>query len=423
MRRVLRVVIWAGAIGCSDLSTPPEPKEFVLLTPEVWSGGEATVTSPAFAPPAGLPLVLLDSDTLSLRRIDDTTLGARLPDLPGSHVLRVVDSDVTPIGVTIHLNGFQDASVGPVLEGITQRWLQPTQVLGNGPTGLRMWDVSTGGTFDFPDSLQNVQCTRGVGPSSTAGRVVLFGPPGACQLTSRWFVWSLTPIPARLDSIGSATARIAGELSPGRHFIALTHSFLLEACDTCTRTTYTAEGPHDLAFSPSGDRAVVIAYNFQGLSGAPVLDAATARVSYVVPEMWEIDGAGFSAGGDTIYLAGSDSTWGPRLVAVHAADGHSLISLTPEVQPFAIALDPTRPWVYVFGWRSVSHTLALEVLDGRTLQPIVTIGVPANQSCFACGFYRILPSPLERRVYVIVTWDGDFMTGLTADVFRFDTPP
>ena len=426
MRRMLYATIWTVAVGCSDTTALRRPKDFVLVTPDVWSGGEALVMSPAFAAPAGLPLVLLDSDTLAVQRIDDTTLAARLPDLPGGHTLRVVSSDVTNTGVTINLNGFHDMSTGPVLEGTTQRWLQPTQVLGNGPTGLRLWDVYSGTTFDFPDSLQDIQCTRGVGPSNAAGRVVLFGPPGACQTPSKWFVWSLTPTATRLDSIRPATTRLAAELSPGHHFLASTHTFLLEACDTCPQATYAAENPHDVAFSPAGDQAVIIANNFQILLGAPVIDAASAQVSYVVPEMWDVEGAGFSAGGDTIYLAGLDSTqpqWRPRLVAVRAADGHPLISLTPDVQPFAVSLDQARPWLYLFGWRGASHTLALQVFDRRTLQPIATAGVPAGQSCFACGFYRILPSPLERRVYVVVTWDGDFTAGRTASLFRFDTPP
>jgi len=65
----------------------------------VWSGGEAVLASAAFRPHQGLPIVLLNGDTLVVRRLDDTTVAARLLDLPGTQVLRVLAPDVLVVDV------------------------------------------------------------------------------------------------------------------------------------------------------------------------------------------------------------------------------------------------------------------------------------------------------------------------------------
>jgi len=65
--------------ACESASSP-EPLDVRLNVADVWSGGEATLVSAAFAPPSGLPVVRLAGDTLVVRRLDDSTVAARLPD-------------------------------------------------------------------------------------------------------------------------------------------------------------------------------------------------------------------------------------------------------------------------------------------------------------------------------------------------------
>jgi hypothetical protein len=157
------------------------------------------------------------------------------------------------------------------------------------------------------------------------------------------------------------------------------------------------------------------------------VDVASGTIGYKVPPLRSVTGAAFSSAGDTLFIAGQDhaATASPAmLLAVRAADGIVLASTTLPFGSCAVAVDQTRPWLYVAGavflngaWRA-----ALQVLDRRTLAPITTLGIPAGIVTAGLNFCRILPSPIERRVYLIDSWDGGFEPAARPGLFRFDTP-
>ncbi|HET9384675.1 MAG TPA: hypothetical protein VFO67_05980 [Gemmatimonadales bacterium] len=63
----------------------------------------------------------------------------------------------------------------------------------------------------------------------------------------------------------------------------------------------------------------------------------------------------------------------------------------------------------------------LTVFDRATLEPVAQLAADPNSFHFPC---IVLPSPLERRVYVAWTWGvGPFEDNLHALVARFETPP
>ena len=69
-------------LGCSDAPVPPpEPQPFAVEHNDVWSGTSISVSSAGFvgADPAA---VLLDDDTLTFTRLNDSTLLVAMPDVP-----------------------------------------------------------------------------------------------------------------------------------------------------------------------------------------------------------------------------------------------------------------------------------------------------------------------------------------------------
>ena len=88
MRAIRILALGLVLAACHEApSAQPEPLPFALGSADVWSGGEVTILSAAFAQSAPLPAVLLDADTLSVRRSDDTTLDRKSTRLNSSHSL------------------------------------------------------------------------------------------------------------------------------------------------------------------------------------------------------------------------------------------------------------------------------------------------------------------------------------------------
>jgi hypothetical protein len=117
-----------------------------------------------------LPVVLLNDDTLVVRRLDDTTVAARLPDALGTRSLRVLAQDVLDFPIAIELRGFESAGWGPVLSGRVQPlpgW--PPSVVGSGASEAVFWNLQSGISVPLPDSLHDPSCSRGVGPSLRRG--------------------------------------------------------------------------------------------------------------------------------------------------------------------------------------------------------------------------------------------------------------
>jgi hypothetical protein len=408
-------------------SAPPEPVPVALLTPEVWSGGEAVLASAAFTPDRGLPVVLVNDDTLVMRRLDDTTVAVRMPDLPGTQSLHVLAADVLDLPIAIELRGFESWGEGPLLSGRLQvlpGW--PPSVVGSGASSAVVWNLQSAATTPLPDSLHDPTCSRGVGPSYAPGSVALIP---TCLPDTRWWSWSLRPqVELTEDSLCGAGHFVA-ELAPGRVVSVGAHDVAISLPDsaTCTRSFLAgAEGTYDVVSSPRGDRAVIIAFGYPtgygGTGGVPVLDVATGQVAYEITQVRANPSAAFSADGDTLFVTGDDAAPETVLLAVRATDGQPLQSRSLALQAWAVAPDPERPWLYVTG-HAGGHGQLL-VLDRASLALLATVGTPDTVNGFQCCdvVAHIVPSPAEQRVYVISTlewWGPTYHAYIT----RFRTPP
>lgn len=410
--------------GCADPpAAQPDPEPFVVENADVWSGSSLTVRSAGFVP-ADPVAVLLDTDTLAFTRVNDSTLRVGLPDAPGTHQLRISSAFVLPIPVPVHLNGYIDTATGPVFSGRVARGVHLTQLFGNGPFGLRRWDVRTGETVDYPDSMHVSTCTRGVGIGSTPGELVL--QTGTCA--AKWRTWQVEPSVTRGDSTPLDTDRFLDVLGGGLYVTPGSHWFNLWSCDTACQWLGSPRGESgfDIVHSPVGDRAVLLAYSVSD-SGAPMIDVGAKRITYIPPFRASV-GAAFSEQGDTLFLVGQDhaaSIGGSGLVAaVRATDGTPFVLDTTNYSLCGVALDPARPLLYVAGvYRNPpDYWSVLGVLDRATLQPIVTLRT-GEVALFGSNPCTILPNPLERRIYVVSSFDAPFDPRIQAWVVRFETPP
>ncbi|MGH9262103.1 MAG: tetratricopeptide repeat protein, partial [Acidimicrobiales bacterium] len=177
------------ALAACESATSPRPLSARLTASAVWSGGDAILVSPAFAPPAALPRARIDAETLPVRRVDDSTVAARLPDGDGPRVLTVEAPGFLAFTDTVVLHGFRLAADGPLLTGFLQRLPGGPWVLGAGDPGLVEVDVRTGAVRrQWPDTVHSPDCIWGVGPSVRPGHHVLFGKAVGGGCTHPW-VW------------------------------------------------------------------------------------------------------------------------------------------------------------------------------------------------------------------------------------------
>ena len=416
--RVSAWLIGLLCIGCSDAAQQPDPVPVVVEETEVWSGTSVTVVSGGFAHDD--PVVLLDGDTLAFVRVNDSTLDVGLPDLPGTRRLHVISPFVLATDVPIHLNGFVSTDAGPMFMGRAVRGASPTELYGSGPFGLRRWNVSTGGTVDYPDSMHIPTCSRGVGQGPAPVELVLHS--GSCP--APWRRWRVEPTIEWLGTVPANSDRFVDMLAPGRYVAPGSHYFVFWTCDTaCTFQLIRGESGFDVVHSPAGDRAVLLSYVDSG--GAPVIDVSAGKIGYVVPAFGAPMAAAFSEAGDTLFLGGYDepAPTATLLAAVRASDGlvYRLDTLPHSV--CGIALDPVRPWLYVAGglYDPVGRWPVLSVLNRTTFEPIATLRAP--DSLYSFNPCAVLPSPLERRVFVVDLADVEFTTFARPPVVRFETPP
>src|ERR671923_389000 len=100
----MRRIVWLGLL-LAACDAPPivNPPQSFRASTDVWSGSDLSLTSAAFASvmPGGVPDVQLDGQSLVVRRVDDSTVAATLPDAPGQHHLQVVVPGVDRRSITI----------------------------------------------------------------------------------------------------------------------------------------------------------------------------------------------------------------------------------------------------------------------------------------------------------------------------------
>lgn len=422
------------AIGACETATAPEPLNGRLTASDVWSGGEALVVSAAFLPPA-LPVARIAAETLAVRRVDDSTVAARLPHGNGPGVLTVELPGFAPFTTIIRLRGFRTAEDGPFLTGFLQRLPTPPLVLGAGDPGLVEVDVRTGAVArQWPDTVHSPDCTWGVGPSVRSGGYVLFGKTAGGTCSHPW-LWTYGPQLTRVDSLYALVDTWAiGEVGPGGAVFGSDDHLHISQCTGtgCADRLYSNLGGSltGITVGSVAKRAVLHHWN------ALVADAEAGDTLYRIPYTqagYRTEGAAFSAGEDTLYAVGQvgGSVGASEVMAVAAANGAYLggaIFPGSGTWAFDVARDPVRHWLYVatlVGSGATNVVPAVVVLDQGTLAPIAELRAPTSEalSLIVWHQFRLVPDPSQAAVYMVATKQAYDLHGERARIFRFDLIP
>ena len=429
--RWLQASALAALAACAETpQAPPEmPADIRVLDRFAFPGGEARVVSAAFlaAPP---DTVFADSVAVQGWSLADSTLTVRIPDALGPHTLHARWLGIAlPLG-TVQVVGFRDARIGPAGGPDVIAWGAPgaPAVLANGDSLLQLVDLATGTVrTTFPDSIHWVGCMWVPGPTTQAGVFVLGGkvstPGGPCGRHRAWRLW---PTVALVDS--APTTEIgyysAAQSAPTTWILLVHHEIIVYAAGS--RTDEWGWGSADaLRMSPRGDRVAVLGGgSFANASALPVFAAHTGAVAYRV-EAIRSDGGGatFSDDGDTLWAAGTDSATGTwRLFSLESATGRVLAeSDTLRWDSDDIALDPSRPYLYVAGTYFPTKNLTcpipmVRVFDRRSLRLVSTLLPASGTPCVWLGQpQRLLVDPWTHRLYE-VGGDGDRLIFYTYDL-------
>lgn len=421
-------------VGCQDPADAPPAFTPVLLETSLWSGGELPLTAPWFAPPEPLPIIILGSDTLPLRRVDDTTIAARLPLATGVFLVRaIVGAHSLWLGdVTLH--GFRDDVAGPYMSGLSY-WLPggTPSVVAGGDSGAVIVDLRLGTTRTIPDSIYSPDCAMSVGPTLRPERFVLEGMVGG--VCGRPKLWAILPQPQLLDSspIGGSSWYTMGQPADGRWIFNWNNHNEWANCESlpCTSISFlSADGPDGSTISPRGNRFL---WQPQCCGAVTVYDAIDLVTAFTLPSFSHAEGSAFSFEGDTLALAVLDSAQQTHVVAVRETDGAVLRDLVVDslslagvtrIFPGPIAFDPVRPWLYALIRLRVDtvDVPALLVVDRGTWTVVGVLPTPTNLAHPAFGSITIVPSPLEHLVYVVATVQGYNVHLTPGSILRFTTP-
>ena len=421
--------LWLVVIASAACVAEPIKPDAVITvsSSDVWSGGEVDLISSAFTGPDSLPRVMLDTFRLAVSRPYAFTVRVVLPDTTGAVTLRVTFHDGhTQDGATVTVGGrlshwFQ----GAPLSGNPVRVPGTRYVLGNGEHGLVRFDVVTGtATAALPDSAHQPACAYSTGLSQVPG--VLIGvtriPAGYC----RTYAWRTTPTLAVVDSSPYAGAWAMVHAGTGRWLSGLKHFTYTCTSLSCAEVRQSEE-PEEFVTSPDGSRIFpVLAWD--RTSATPVYDARSDSIAYELPGLAHINGVGFSANGDTAFVAG---------LAPASTDTVFLFALDPRTgsvfregrlpggYPILMSVDPERPWLYM---AEVPGGLvmppAIRVIDRRAMRQVAVLRAPAGTPGIN-NFNVILPviSPSERKIWVVGYNNWEPPATNPSDVFVFELLP
>jgi hypothetical protein len=398
------LVTCLACIACGEASAPT-PFEARLVDAAAWSGGEIALVSTGIR--GTLPRVRLGADSVAVRRVDDSTVAALVPqDASGILPISVVhEPDSLPLG-NVTLYGYTGTSPGPDLSGFVLPIPgAPTpQFYANGTTGLVRGDARFSTVVSFPDSVHDPYCQVGPGPSFDLSHlVVTLGNGVSC---GQAIVRQVSPDLLPLDSIPGSPSqtRVIAEVAPGKWLKTfITYAATIDGTDTVPLIQY-YDGVgmneiHQIRLSPRGDRAAAVALE----NSIWVFSITPFDTTFAAPAIPHGRGAEFSQTGDTLYVIGVDgydSSAHALLVAVDATSGMELKRVVLSQSPVALALDPVRPWIYVAEGQTCC-TMSLEVLDRRSMSRVGLLAPPVSEQQGVLGEPIVLSSPGEPAVYVL----------------------
>ncbi|HEY2804907.1 MAG TPA: hypothetical protein VGI92_03525 [Gemmatimonadales bacterium] len=362
-----------GLAACAGgTETPPAiPRTAAVTSASAWSGAEVMVVSPSFTGVDSLPVVTVEGAMAQTRRVSAGTVAVRLPSLPGTYRISVHfhAGDTTLAGTVTTAGGFNGILQGPPNDATMFAWPDP-----NGATVLdyksTLLNLSSGATSSLPvaDSLADATCLlQGPGPAAGGG-VVVGGAPNC--------LWRVAmPDGSIADSMPSSGDQYAVYFGPGRWL------GWANGPGWFSRTSQSFQpivqwGAPPVVVSAGTDWAVPL--HGVGSGGIPVFNTHTMSVAYTIPGINDAGGA-FSPQGDTLFLFTRDPTTLYRLLVLRASDGSVLAADSTTVyasEPF-MALDPSRPWLYVWGSAGPPSAPVVTVIDRRSMQVVTQLLIPA----------------------------------------------
>lgn len=429
--RHLGLLCGLSLTACNEpVALLPDNVEIRVENPIGWPGGDLVLVSEAFDRYPELPLVLLDSQSLTLSRMNDSTIHARLPDSSGNYDLTVWMRGVARTG-TIRIAGYMGRRTGPQLFG----WglaIEPGApvVIGGGADSLIRLDLRNGHWVSLP-VMHRSQCLLSPGPSFRAGSVVAGGTATSCNVAKSWKV---EPGVVIRDSVPSGGNYLRAELAAGLWLNAGHHAISLKSA-TQGFWTIQMEEVERLVLSPGGELAVPLAVNAEaGQVDMPVFSTALRAIAYRVP-LRQMQAAAFSSDGDTLFASGSRlvaGEWQARTVAVSAPTGQVLLDVRNDTisQPWDLIVDPAAPLLYAVTLQRLGYSWApiVHVLDRGTLQRIATLRPPANEVCeFAfCGQVTLGMDRTTSRLFAlnVLNWGLNGIFGASpSDIWEMDLVP
>lgn len=404
----------------TTLISPPPPPPLVasILDTLQWGGGEVRLRSEGFR--AGLPVVVVHAETLTVRALDPVTVAVRLPGGPSgvATLEAAVVGPPHPVG-TVRIVGPREAhALGP-FGGDLRAWMLggAPSVLGRDPNyapppaigyAFRTYDVRTRGVVTYPALTSEPGTSPGF--SVTTGEVVLRDTSG-----SRYW-YTLYPVVTRGALEGAHGAFQTYQVSDSTVIRAGTVITVVQVwADTGMRSfSYQISNPWTLVVAPQA-RRVVILHN--GESGrASILDAGTGLIAGKVSAQRML-GAALSPDESTAYLLGNYLAPAPAdsLLMVASNDGTPIGAVSLPDGPYYhwIVADPVQPYLYVLGtveevgirtkvfvFALPSLTLVGTLEGGRAPTPC-SVPVPLHWRAAA------ILDPADRTLHVVLPADAD----------------
>ena len=383
----------ALVMACSgdNPADPADPLDVRVFPDHVFAGGDVFLAGDWYQEIDPLPIITLGTFTLSVRRVDDSTIAATLPTTENGALQlkeRIDGEDVDRGSLQIH--GFKRvAAIQMPIEAeftLARNPALPYAITGDS-AGVSVIDLRADQATRYPGigrlRYEGSGCHRIAGPRYQDGSFFIWDS-GAFPFNQQATQWQLIPdtlrqgpIPPWQGSCGVA------EISPmvyvhtgsegGGAFVSV------DSIDSAGNSTHFYDDIliGNKGFFWSGNRLVLRGLNH---SGTGVIDLETRGLAYRVTSINDISSAVFSVDGQSIVLCGERSNGEDRIIAVNAATGDSLEGM-PLSCP-ALATDPVLGLIYAVVTNSYPFVSIL-VLEPTTLTQIGRIDLPAS-TCFYC---------------------------------------
>jgi hypothetical protein len=394
---------------------PPAPTGPFVISPSAAFAGSTVMIHGAEFRTRGTGAVLGIGDTLtSLARVDDTTMSVHLPATLGGVVTPVLKLDgyqfplasITVFGFAA-MHSFEESTHEATVWPRTGRAV----VMGfsDETSGLSFFDLDATTVTTFPQVHYYLH-----GPGATYQDSVFLFQSGGDSIES----WRVLPVPERIATyvgIGNGIDWEAMQLSPNQWLTADKYDIA-----TPTGLVQTFE-PQGALMSPRRDRSTLRALGASGpgfgdrLPGIPVFDVPSGRVAYTVPLKVAID-ADFSPDGELLAMVGGAFYINDmkRVMLFRASTGEVLGDTTLDRTVYSVAIDPSRPLLYVGTITGNRPTIV--VLDRSTFRSVGEMEAPAYTS--AVAYPGVIALNSQNGLYFFWYGNGD-----PSPAWRFSLPP